>query len=80
MRFFLKKQLIKFSCTSLALIPMYLLALFIVQNFKSGIFTFQKLFLLFTSMTALQKMPMMKNAFYFILKSLFVLKIFKFLS
>ena len=33
---------------------------------------------LFASMKALQKM--MKNAFYFILKSLFVLKIFKFLS
>ena len=33
---------------------------------------------LFASMIALQKM--MKNAFYFILKALFVLKIFKFLS
>ena len=33
---------------------------------------------LFASMLALQKM--MKNAFYFIIKALFVLKIFKFLS
>ena len=38
----------------------------------------QKKFMLFTSMESALKM--MKNAFYFILKALFVVKIFKFLS
>ena len=44
--------------------------------FKVGLLSSKKNFVLFTSLKALQKM--MKNAFYFILKGLFVLKIFNF--
>ena len=48
----------------------------LVMNLKVGLLPFKKMFYL------LQWKPlkMMKNAFYFILKALFVLKIFRFLS
>ena len=49
----------------------------ILNRLEVGLSPSKKI-VLFSSMKALQKM--MKNAFYFILKSLFVLKIFKFLS
>ena len=45
---------------------------------KVGLSPSPQKIILFSSMIALQKM--MKNAFYFILKDLFVLKIIKFLS
>ena len=44
---------------------------------KVGLSPSKKLFLLFASMIVFQKM--MKNAFYFILRALFVLEIFRFL-
>ena len=49
----------------------------ILNRLEVGLSPSKKI-VLFSSMKALQKV--MKNAFYFILKSLFVLKIFKFLS
>ena len=46
-------------------------------NIKVGLSPSKEIYVLFTSMES--RLKMMKNAFYFIVKALFVLKIFKFL-
>ena len=47
-----------------------------MKSFKVGLPPFKKCFICFNK----NSLKMMKNVFYFILKALFVLKIFKFLS
>ena len=48
----------------------------VTQKLKVGLSSSKKIFICFNDSPS----KMMKNAFYFILKALFVLKIFKFLS
>ena len=50
----------------------------VILIFKVGLLPFKKSLISFASLKAFLKM--MKNAFYFILKALFVIKLFKILS